>query len=90
MPIEVRDADFWGLSEPVTVQIFDDEGNLDECNHAGAEEDSDSFDIININGQDSTHYFKYLKCDKANCGAVKYLGDDRTSWEYPNDWGTER
>ena len=61
--------------EPLTVQILDDEGNLEECNHEGAEQEEMEFmayswwdDAHTYVPDDSTTELTMV-CDKENCRA---------------------
>ena len=76
MRIDVRDTTMW--EQPVTVQtgFLEDDGSfqMEECNHAGATEESDEIEWSVLNRREY-----YMLCDKANCQAIKREGEN--SWE---------
>ena len=70
--IEVRSS--YSYEEPVTTQIIED-GELIECNHAGAQEEEMEFEAFSwwedahtIVPDDSTTEI-VMVCDKSNCRA---------------------
>lgn len=75
--IEVKQR--FSFEEPVTVQILTEDGDLDECNHAGAEAEELEFTAYStyegMQVPDDSRYETVMVCDK--CEAWQ---DEEGSW----------
>lgn len=74
--IQVRDINFWGLDDPITAQVFQDDIMI-YCNHANAQEETVHNQIDRVDQPDICWTSNVLTCDK--CGAYKLPGDNY--WE---------
>lgn len=67
--------------EAITVQIRTADGDLDECNHAGAEEQTYMHERYSHDLEDVLQdEYNLLTCDKTNCNAIYH--------EYDREWST--
>lgn len=68
--IQVKTQSTWFAEQPITVQILDDAGDVLECDHAGAEDDTADFgglvhdSVGDLDWQDDEQWI--LKCDKCD------------------------